>query len=259
MKLQISKIKPINNMVVVKTVIDDAARPYGKSGLILGKTAKDQYLKNYTHRHFEVVYVPDKLYFPSSKYDFASSGCAFRYRTDMELQVGDMVWVKLRSGHRAMGIIADDGQKYYFIHYANCYVAQRRSHHNEMGKQKQIVVKDEAAWEVIPLNGNIICDKLYKKPFSSLHIKDKVEDLGKLKVKFTGSHSPSYFTIIRDEFKEIELPETKLRRGMIVQADGPFMNVEGEYFHDFNGISQPVTIHRTNIASVIHNYPHERT
>lgn len=253
--ITLANFKPVNNLVLLKAVTDGTERQYGKSKLILGVTqaAKDQYEKNYARRHFEVVKVPEKLEFPTSRQEFASSGYAFRYRTEIEIKEGDTVWVKLRSGHRAVKIIIEENP-YYLVHYAELFVSQRRNLHrtvNAKGVSKNLIEKDEAYFDVIPLNGNIICEKVYTKSKSKLDIKDRVEEPGRLKVKFVGVASQSYFTIINDKFVEVPLKLFKVKPKDIIQADGPYINVEGEYFHDFNGESQPVSIHRTFIGAIL--------
>jgi len=246
-------MKILNNLVLLKAVIDNTERTYKGTSLILGvrPAVKDQYTKNYAKRHFEVVQVPDKLVFPRSRFEFFESGYAFRYRTEMELQVGDIVWVKLRSGHRATEIQLN-GEKFYLVHYADCYVAQRRNLHRDLTKpSKNRIMKEDAYFDIIPLNGNLICEKMYKYPTDKFAIKDKVEEPGKLKVKFIGSHSESYFSIVNEKFVELLIPRFNVKHKDEVQADGPYLNVEGEYFHDFNGEYQPVAIHRTNIAMIL--------
>lgn len=239
-------MKLLNNLVLVKPIVE-GSRTYKDTHIILGVTAaaKDQYLKNYAKRNFEVVAVPDRLTFPKTRLEFFESGYAFRYRTEMELKVGDIVWVKLRSGHGATQI-GDN----YAVHYADIFVAQRRNLHRDLAKPvKNRIMKDEAFFDIIPLNGNVICDKVLQE--KKLVIRQKTEIPGRLKVKYVGKPSKSYFTIIEDRFVEMPLPQFEVKSGDIIQADGPYLNVEGEYFHDFNGESQPVTIHHSNIAIVL--------
>lgn len=238
---------PINNHVLLKPVISSPERVKGSIILGVGKATKDQYLKNYVYRHLEVVAVPE-LKFPTTREEFSDSGYAFRYKTEMELKIGDIVWVKLRSAHGAKEVFVD-GERLVLVHYADCYVAQRRNFHVNLANYKNIIIKDDVVWDVIPLNGNIICEKVYKKP-TKWDFKP-IEDVGKLKVKYVGNQSKSYFTMINGEFREIPLPIVKIKHKNIVQCDGPFLNLEGEYFHDFNGESQPVAIHHTNIAAIL--------
>lgn len=244
------KFRPINNLVLLKAVFDGTERVHGSIILGVGRAAKDQYLKNYSRRHFEVVKIPDRLVFPRTRQEFFDSGYAFRYRTEMELKVGDIVWVKLRSGHGAHGVEIE-GLRYYLVHYADCYVAQRRNLHRDLSKpNKNMLMKDETFWDIVPLNGNVICEKVYKKS-NALSIKDKEEIPGQLRVKYVGKNSPSYFTIENDKFIEKKMTPVKLKHKDIIQCDGPYLNIEGEYFHDFNGETQPVAIHTTNIAAVL--------
>lgn len=243
-------MKPINNLVLLKAVYDSPERAHGSLILGVGRAARDQYLKNYSRRHFEVIRTPEKLVFPKNRQEFFDSGYAFRYRTPMELKEGDTVWVKLRSGHGAKAVEVE-GCKCYLVHYAECYVAQRRNLHRDLSKpNKNLLMKDDTFWDIIPLNGNVICEKVYKKS-NALSIKDKEEVPGQLKVRYIGKNSPSYFTIENDRFVEKELVPVKLKHKDVIQCDGPYLNIEGEYFHDFNGETQPVAIHTTNIAGVL--------
>lgn len=245
--------KPINNYVLLKPVVDGTERTHGKIILGVGRAAKDQYLKNYIYRHLEVIKIPEKLDFPRSRTEFADSGYAFRYRTELEIKPGDTVWVKLRSIRGAIPIYIDK-ERYVMVHYADCFVAQRRNTHRDLARpSKNMVMKDDTYWDVIPLNGNVVCEKIYKKG-SELSVKEKYEIPGKLKVKYVGKTSPSYFTILEEKLAEVEIPPIKIKHKDVVQCDGPYINIEGEYFHDFNGESQPVVIHSSKIAAVLNGY-----
>jgi hypothetical protein len=255
--------KTANNMVLVKPVHKDIMRKLPGTDLVLGVPthAKDQYLKNYAHRHFEVVMAPEKLVIPNSRRLLNAQGAAITWHTECEIKSGDMVWVQLKAGQSAHKVQFDDDPEVYFlINYSSMFVAQRRRTHVEWGKKvENVIKKDEVLWDVIPLNGYIICETVEaQKPKTNLILPEiKKEYDPRLRVKYVGKPA-KYYLGLNDigHFYKKKGDTTKFKSGDLIyprQSGMPgsrfWINIEGEYFHDFNGVNQLVAIERRFIMA----------
>lgn len=232
-----------------------------KTNLVLGAPThvKDQYLKNYALRHFEVVDAPDKLVIPNSRRLLNAQGATMTWVTECEIQKGDVVWVQLKSGQKAIKV-KRDGEILFLVNYANLFVAQRRKLSHEWGENvKNTLKKDEAIFDVIPLNGYIICETMETQyntnlivPQQSRRVKDS-----RIRIMYVGKPVTHYIGLNDvGRFYKQKADSTDLKTGDVIyprQSGMPgsrfWINIEGEYFHDFNGVNQLVAIERRFIMA----------
>ena len=252
-------------MVLLRPVTTEIMRILPGTKLVLGapKIVKDQYLKNYAHRHFEVVEVPDNLVIPNSRRLLNNQGASITWVTGCEIKKGDIVWVQLRAGQSSFKVTME-GKLCYLVNYANLFVAQRRRINHEWGKKvNNVLKKDETLWDVIPLNGYIICETLGKQYNTKLLIPEKSrrEKDTRIRIMYAGKPVSHYIGLNEiGHFYKKKADNTDLKTGDILyprQSGMPgaqfWINIEGEYFHDFNGVNQLVAIERRFIMAYERN------
>lgn len=247
--MRLSRFKPQNNYILLKPMAEMLNRPIGNAGLVVGVPThiKDQYIRNYQVRHFEVVRVPDKIVLPGNKREFAAMNYQPPFEEELELKPKDIVWANLQAAHQAIKLnFKDRNGDFYLVHYSQIYVARRRLFHVEWGdKQANTVKYDDVMWSVIPLHGYVVCEKIYKK---HPYIDRMDEELGKLKVKYTGTCPPYIYNIKDGNLEKLEYNHLRIRPGSVVQLSGPFVNLESELFQDMTGEKNLCVVERRWIA-----------
>ena len=247
--MRFSKFKPQNNYILVKPITTNVMRKVGNVVLGVPNYIKDQYLKNYTIRHFEVVKTPDKITLPENKRQFAEMGYQPVFQEELLIKPKDIVWVNLQASHNAIKISFKDREgDYFLVHYSQIYVAKRRCFRVEQGEStSKKLVHDDVVWDVIPLHGYVICEKILKKhPYI-----DKMEEVpGKLKVQYTGDCPVNKYNTKGDKLELVEYHHLRIRPGSTVQLDGPWIPLEGEYFKDFSG-TDLVAVERQYIMGLL--------
>jgi co-chaperonin GroES (HSP10) len=110
---------------------------------------------------------------PSGLYYNEDDKNSMDWETEMELQVGDMVWYGIMESYNATTILCE-GKLYKFISYADCSVAKRGD-------------------KVIVLNGMVLIQPLKKQKLSELDVLSEQElDLTRGKVCFIGQPNKRY-------------------------------------------------------------------
>jgi hypothetical protein len=227
-------------------------RPIGNSGLVVGVPThvKDQYLRNYQVRHFEVVKIPDSLVLPQNKRQFVEMGYQPPYEEEMDLKPKDIVWANLQAAHQAIKVnFKDKEQDYYLVHYSQIYVVRRRCFHvNWDDKVDNRVKFDDVVLDVIPLHGFVVCEKLFEK---HKYLDKQVEVQGKLKVKWTGKCPPFIYNINNGQLGKDEYHHLNVKAGDRIQADGPYIGLESELFQEFTGHKNLIVIERRFITGIL--------
>jgi len=139
----------------------------------------------------------------------------------MELKVGDHVLVSYLESINYHKITAKEGE-FYLFHYSDIYVARRlaleRHHAN---RTKKYVTVDEMVYEIIPVNGYLLCEEIVAPRRSELDFRDLV-DRRHAKVVYVG--------------KPLKGEEDNIKPGdMIVKIPEPHYKVESEYHSEFFG------------------------
>jgi hypothetical protein len=250
--MKFHRFKSQNNYILLKPLAENTLRVVGKAGLVVGVPAyvKDQYLKNYQVRHFEVVKVPDKITLPGNKRQFAEMGYQPPYEEEMELKPKDIVWANLQAAHQAIKVnfIGKEGD-YYLVHYSQIYVARRRCFHvNWDDKQENRLKFDDVMWDIIPLHGFVVCEKIFKK-HPIIDRQDEV--MGKLKVKWTGKCPLFIYDIKNGQLEKTEYNHLDVKSGDRVQLDGPWVAMESPLFQDFNGTANLCVVEQRFITAIL--------
>lgn len=190
-----------------------------------------------------VYRAPQKLYF--NEKDDAS----MMWECDMELQRGDRVWFSIIESYNAMTFKVED--KYYkLIPYSDIYVAKRfiASAYHEVLASYQTVYDDDRYWQVICLNGYVLCEPVNLKKISDLDVvsEDKI-DTTKARVKFFGTPNKRYKDKSSVDFQELHEGD------MVLLAKGtPLMFLERKkYFAQFDGDNLYWVIQRRKIMAIL--------
>lgn len=119
----LDSVRLLANQVLVKAITDNK-QSHTQSGII--KTAdnfwKNQFLAAYVDRVYTVVKVCDKLTFwsPTNK----TSGNCLRWKCDMDVDVGDTIWVSYPSAINYTAIICKNIE-YKLINYEEIRMSQK--------------------------------------------------------------------------------------------------------------------------------------
>jgi co-chaperonin GroES (HSP10) len=255
--MKIEDIKLLNNNVLLKPVFNKMER-VTPSGIIIGVPShtKDQYLKNYSQRHFWVIKTPEKFTNPDTANRFKSFKGTVTWGTTMELMAGDMVWVVLRVANSTPRIEID-GEEYLIVNYTHIFVAQRLTDK----KTENTINRDGKMWDVIPINGYIICETLNDEQRGQLDVLYKLRKKPNiLKVKYIGTPNKFYCTITKSGFRVLEGDNSPIKTGDYIYTEMPdnkgkpgqyYIPIEGEYFHDFNKENRLFAIDRRFVTSYI--------
>jgi len=180
-----------------------------------------------------VYKVPKALYFNPD------DPLSMDWETEMELQVGDMVWFSIMESKNSPEILCEK-TLYKSIPYADMYVAKRRGWaFNVVNLPSHISPKDVIkAWNesgqfiykynkanqpeitaltptVIPLNGYVLCERLFKPQISPLDaLSENMIDNTRGRVKFVGTPPEAY---LRESYCHID----DIRVGDGVMFDNP--------------------------------------
>jgi hypothetical protein len=249
--MKYSKFIPQNNYVLLKPMAEMINRPIGNSGLVVGVPThiKDQYVKNYQVRHFEVKKVPD-IRHPENKRQFMEMGYQPPYEEEMQLKPKDIVWVNLQAAHQAIKVNFKDREgDFFLVHYSQIYVARRRCFQSEYLKEKDIkLIFDDVVWTIIPLHGFVVCEKIFKK---HPYIDKQIDEPGKLKVKWVGKCPEFIYSVKNGQLVKEEYKHLEVKKGDKIQLEGPYIALEGSYFHDLDGKTEYVVTEYRFISIIL--------
>ncbi|HEX9826280.1 MAG TPA: hypothetical protein VGA80_06745 [Flavobacteriaceae bacterium] len=157
----------------------------------------------YITRHGKVISLPEKLI-----YWYENKRIGIAWQTNLDIKVGDEVWYYGLMGHTAEKVTYQ-GRKFILINYEDLYVAKRGD-------------------EVIPLNGNVLLELLYK-PVGGLSIKEREVDPYWAKVAYIGLKNTLYESSSKED-------DDRIKKGAKVLISGiPLRKMEMEPFLDFDG------------------------
>jgi hypothetical protein len=168
----IADVRLTNNYVLCRRIHDNLETPT-KDGIYKGsyKFHQDQFLASHADRVYEVIKLPDGLTFwtPTNK----TSGNCLRWKTDIEVEVGDAVWVSYMAVIDYDCLVID-GTEYALINYSEFRLAKKKT------------------GDVVMLNGWVLY-KPFTESRSSVLIDPKPTiDHSKGIVYLTGSPNKSY-------------------------------------------------------------------
>lgn len=194
----LDEVKLQNNMVLLSAVYDNLDTPT-KSGLLKASRQfqKDQYLAPYANRVYKVVKVCHALTFwtPTNK----TSGTALRWKTEIEIQEGDAVWVSYPSVIDYDAIVCG-GEEYLVVNYSELRLAKRGD-------------------ETIMLNGWVLYEHPQISRSTILYDPNPEKDLKRGIVLLTGRPNDAY--VVNDK-KWVDIDSTvDLKVGDVFIKDNP--------------------------------------
>ena len=206
---QIRKLISSRNQVLVKTLDknEDSRTPSGiyKVGDTDFNPAK------HANRISEVIMVPDTLYYGLTWHKvYPKASESMPWRTDMELQVGDIIWHDYMNSLNCAVIDVDDerDEQYKLLNYYDIYVAKRKivldvwaegEYHDSRGSCVIMngvryggIMEGEDIIAVIPLNGYVLCEEVLEERKSSMDVLEKHVDQRFGRVAFMGKKNYGY-------------------------------------------------------------------
>ena len=248
--IDIDKMKLINNNVLCRRLTYNAGG-MTNYGIIHpeGRHENDKLSQN-ADRMFEVCALPEKI-------TYGTKG----WMTDIELQIGDLVWVEESESLNAPVIIDDNNQEYRLIRYFEIVVAKRLVNNIEK-ESTNYIVENGNIYRVIPINGYILCSDVYteKSPGGRiLTISEKTIERFKAKVEYVGKPNKYYF-YSKGKCPDLDNIKVDIKPNQIIALEVKNKNpavaitrkyLEEKMFSTFNGRKMYFFIQREDINAVI--------
>lgn len=187
-KNDISKLRPKNNYVLIQLDrSQDELTMEGGTKLFLDTSYEEE-------KHAPVtgfVYaLPEKLIYNRKDPN------SLQWKTELELELGDYVICYFMSSVNALDqkfkkMITCEGVQYIFVRYENIFIAKRKIGKHTNHKVMQSIVENGYALEVIPINGNVICEKLNDEKYLAMERQAKAVGLelpNMIKQKYSGKY-----------------------------------------------------------------------
>ena len=218
---------PNNCVLVEMTYCTDGVKT--KGGIIVGFNKDVLYAEGEDAHNADlqevsgiVTRVPEKLYFNPKDPN------SMLWETDMELQVGDLVWFGIMESSNAQEILCE-GRLYKIIPYADIIVARRRT-------------------EVIVLNGYALCQTVNRQKISDLDvISEESIDTTRCIVRYVGKPNKRYKVKNHIDHKDLKPGDV-----VLLQPRTSFWYLERKrYLANFNGDELYIVVPRRKIVMVI--------
>lgn len=248
----IEGIKPVSNKILCRQIYKNVGSKTD-AGVIKSTKHynKDQYLTQNADRVFEVIANPLLL----------NPGLG-EWMTDIETEVGDIVWTKhLDSIHApviAVGDVAkpEEAERYYFLNYYSLMVAKRKTRYVDWAKNKTDYLRDgDTFYRVIPLNGRILFSDIEEEEKSSLEFKKK-KDFRFGKVEFKGKKVKWYHNgKSKDDLDgsiEPKVGDTVIFNHHVADNSIGYY-IEDDMYRRFNGDKRYFALQRWFIEGVLEN------
>jgi len=198
---------------------------------------------------YEVIRIPEKL-----------TDAGGRWMTDIEIQVGDIVWVKHMSSLSAPVIFDDKDNEYRLIEYFDLVVAKRVNRERHLNNTtSKYLVEDDIVYEVIPLNGYILVEDIYVDYKEKTALKKRVKDPLRGRVKYVGNPNKYY---VYSKKKHMDLDRgVEIKQGDIISPELYQMNksienrkyLEEDMFAKFDGDKKYFYLQRPDINGIFRN------
>lgn len=187
---------PLNHILVKMLHTSEGIKT--KGGITIGFNLETVYAEgdnswcaDLAECYAETYKVPDNLFYDPDDPN------TMDIDTDMELQVGDMVWFSILESKNSPEVICD-GELYKSLPYADCYVAKRI-----IKEEPPITGRIGSTFTFrLPLNGYVLCEPCYESKLSDLDtLSEKKADMTRGVIKFIGTPPKGY---IREEYTHID-------------------------------------------------------
>jgi len=154
-----------------------------------------------------VYKVPQELYY--NREDQTNS---MPWLCDMEVEVGDMLWYNVMESRNAVAVECE-GKAYKIIPYRDCYVVKREiTPYDQDGIPWRFALLTRTDVKfVVPLNGYVLLEPLYKENKSFLAV-DKKGEVDKTRgiVRFVGKPNKEYLNENYVDFLNLEVGDEVL-------------------------------------------------
>jgi hypothetical protein len=237
----------------------------------------------HANRISEVVMVPEELYYGLVWHKRRNDATeSMPWRTDMDLQVGDIVWHDYMNSLNCPVIdVEDSDEQYKLLNYYDLYVAKRKIPYvakrkipymnftEEVmfyGEERKLVVYDGMGpfqyanengemFAIIPLNGYVLCEEVKETRSSELDVLDPHVDKKYGKVAFLGKKNYGYR---RERIKDAPIEkdfdgEMDLVPGDVIVKKRPEIHImlEDPLHARFNGDTLYFVIQRKDIYAKV--------
>ena len=183
-----------------------------KGGVIIGVLLDEDYDDETTTHAADLTEVYGKVYKLPEKLTYAEDG--MQWDCDMELQVGDCVWINTIESKNSVEILCENNL-YKLIPFSDIYVRR----------------KGGMTGDAECLNGYVLCSPTFIQTDSPLAIEDRKEDKTRGIIRFVGKPNRSYLNKNYVDFVDLHEgdlvlfnPNTPLfpleRRSTLAQFDG---------------------------------------
>jgi len=245
------------NHVLIKMVFQ-AEGATTKSGVIIGFNEDDVYAEgddSHSANLAEVYGIVEKV--PQELYFNPDDPKSMDWETDMELEVGDMVWYSVLEAKNSVQLICD-GVLYKSVPYSDVYVARRElddltdcpaMQGLDMSKiGKKITQKELLQLETICLNGYVLCSPVYFDKISPLDaISDTQIDMTRGKVAFVGKPVKTYKNASYSHIDDLRVGDE-----VLFDKNAPLFYLErSKQLATFDGDNQYWVVARRRIALVL--------
>lgn len=236
-------VKPINNYVLCKKVTSNVGSKTGV-GLIKSTEAyhRDQFLVQNVDRVYTVVAVPSYL---TDKIGL--------WHTDIDVNVGDTVWAKPVNALESTVVkveFGDEMGEYRFINYHSLLVAKRAcdGEYSQIDKKSNFILDNDILYCVIPLNGYILFDEVYKSNNANIVSLKKERDYLYGTIRFIGNPVDYYIDKVNhDDDKGVNV---KIGDKVMFVGEQRGIALEHDMYLSFYGNRKYFCLQRWVIASI---------
>ena len=226
----ISEIKgTLNNRVLVRTAYRNE-EVMSEGGIILiAGTETDWRPAEHTNRISEVVVIPERLNFSNRPTDYDS----MPWDTDIQIQVGDLVWHDFMAVHNCVNVVADNqpDEEYKLLNYQDLYVVKRGE-------------------EIIPLNGYCLCEEVLEKRLSDMQVTDPKVDNRFGKVVYLAEPNREYRQSKTTDEAEVAVGDVIIKRKAAIH-----ILLESKDHARFDGDKMYFIIQRRDVYGVVEEKP----
>lgn len=221
------------NQVLVETLTRNLDKKT-KSGILVVSDG-DFRPAMHTDRVSMVIKCPSRLYFSRTPYNRRGNSTeTMEWKTDMELEEGDLVWHDFMAVHNCPVITVSNkpGKEYKLINYSDIYVARR-------GKK------------VILLNGYVLCEPV-KEVLGALDYREDRESFILGKVAYAGKPNQEYRSLKYSDARDVRQGDIIIRR-RITRREGEDDRIflEDPLHATFNGGKRYFIVQRKDILGKI--------
>lgn len=200
---RVKKILSCRNEILVRTMYDNE-EDVTPSGIIkVGDT--DWEPAAHANRISEVVMLPNTLYYGLKWHKkFPNATESMPWRTDIQIQVGDIVWHDYMNSLNCPILDVDDepGVQYKLLNYYDLYVVKRKEEsavsivlnpgETFYYNGETYIIENEGMNKIIPLNGYVLCEEVLEEQKGDMDVLEKHIDKRYGRVAFVGKPNYGY-------------------------------------------------------------------